>query len=97
MIDWFLIAIAIALRIFGSFCDALIARKVNWLYFHAVNWARRDLIIAAIVWYLHGAPWTSIDAFLWWLTWIGCNIGAHKICYWAGQELSFWLIQRRIY
>jgi hypothetical protein len=84
----FLIAIAIALRIFGSFHDALSARKVRWLQWHFVNWLRRDLIIAAIAWHIHGAPWGSIDAALWWLTWIGCNIGAHKFFYWAGNEIS---------
>jgi hypothetical protein len=93
----FLVTVAITLRIFGSFHDALNTRRVGWFVWHLFNWVRRDAIIAAIVWRIHGAPWSATDALTWWVIWLGANAGAHKFFYWLGDKVSFWLLTKHKY
>ena len=93
----FLITIAAVLRVFGSFHDGISARRVGWFFYHALNWARRDCVIAAIVWYFYGLPWESIGTAIWWIMWAGINILLHKIFYWLGEETSYKLNARYTY
>ena len=80
-----LIAIAVIIRVVGSFHDGLNVRAVNWWFWHIINWLRRDLIIAWIAWRLLASPWQSFDRAADWMIIIALNYVLHQLFYRLGR------------
>lgn len=81
-----LLVIAIVIRVVGDFHDGISARGpgVSWWYWHGVNWLRRDLIIAWIVFQFLGWPWQSFDRLADWVLVAALNIIIHRVFYLLG-------------